>query len=307
MSLEQLYIDHGVEIAPEDHKHSRDGWINVVCPNCTDVASEGFHLGFNTNNSYFSCYHCGGLPIIKTISSLLSIRYDQAKDLIKKYDIKNSKVRRKKNFAKVNLHSFKLPSNTDIMNKAHRRYLKSRGFDPEYLEKEFGLLGTGPFSKLDKTEYKFRIIAPILWDGNTVSFQSRDYTEKQELRYLTCARNRELIHHKHILYGKNPMPYTRVKRGIIVEGITDVWRFGSMSYATFGIGYTIEQVNVIRKMFEEVVIIFDEEKRAQVKARKLYIDLLSRGVKVSNVVLNLDPGSLSQKKADKLLCKLKFI
>ena len=307
MSLEQLYIDYGIDIAPESHKHSRDGWINVVCPNCKDVASEGFHLGFNTNNSYFSCYHCGGLPTTKTISSLLNVRYNQAKELVKKYDVQNSKVRRKKSSVKVNVDSFELSSNTETMNKAHRRYLESRGFNAKHLEKEFGLLGTGPFSKLDNTEYKFRIIAPILWDRKIVSFQSRDYTEKQELRYLTCARNRELIHHKYILYGKNPMPYTRMKRGIIVEGITDVWRFGSMAYATFGIGYTIEQVNIIRKMFEEVVIIYDEEKRAQVKARKLYIDLLSRGIKVSKIILDSDPGSMSQKKADKLLKLLDFI
>lgn len=307
MSLEQLYIDYNIEIAPENHKHSRDGWINIACPNCKDVSSDGYHLGFNMNNGYFSCYHCGGLPISKVLSLLLNIPYYQIKELINLYDIRNSSFRKPSDSTKVNIHPFKLPSNVSMLTRAHHNYLKGRGFDSAYLEKEFGLLGTGPISTLDDIEYVFRIIAPIRWDDQIVSFQSRDYTEKQSLSYITCPRTREKIHHKYILYGRNPNPYIKMKKGIIVEGITDAWRFRGHAYATFGIGYTSKQVNVIRKMFEEVLVIFDEEKQAQEKARKLCIDLLSRGVKVSNTVFDRDPGSLSQKKADKLLHKLGFI
>lgn len=304
MGLEQLYNDYNIEIAPKGHKHNREGWLNTACPVCASESNIGYHLGFNVHGSYFTCYHCGGLPITKTIAQLTGSSFTQAQDLIKKYDIKNTKLRRTEAPVTINIKPLKFPTYTEKMGKAHKRYLEERGYNADYLEKEFGLLGTGPLSRLDGIEYKFRILAPIYWNGKLVSFQTRDYTKKHQLRYITCPKAREKIHHKHILYCKSNEP---AERGIIVEGIFDVWRFGEFGYSTFGIGYTPQQVRAIKKILKKVVVVFDPDKNAQKRAKELVKELLFAGIDAQNILLDKDPGDLTQKEANSLLKKLKFV
>ena len=160
------------------------------------------------------------------------------------------------------------------------------------------MLGTGPVSSLDGINYKFRIVTPIFWQGEQVSFQARDITNKSKLKYITCPKDRELIHHKHILYSSSVLPsYT----GIIVEGKTDVWRFGDSAYATFGIKYTPTQVRLIANMFKRVAVIFDDETQAIIQANKLVGELKFRGVDAWTVSIDGDPGSMKQSEADYLI------
>lgn len=312
MSLENLYIDYNISIAPQGHKHNRDGWINTKCPHCAGQSSDGYHLGYNLRGNYFSCYHCGGVGVEYTISALLTISKSQAIDLLNRYDVKRGGFFSRKDQSKtVNIYPFKFPNGTTHLNSVHKKYLKSRGFNPDLLEKKYGLMATGPLSYLSdgekkKIDYRFRIVVPIFWNKKVVSFQTRDYTEKTTLRYIACPKKREIIHHQHILYGKK-LPYAPPKRGIIVEGVTDVWRFLGFAFATFGISYTTKQLNIIRKLFDEVDIIYDPEKQAQDQARKLQIDLMTRGVKANNICLEKDPGDLSHSEAGKLLKDLKYI
>ena len=135
------------------------------------------------------------------------------------------------------------------------------------------------------------------WNGKIVSFQTRDYTEKQAIRYLACPMKREEVHHKHIVYTK---PNQSTKIGFAVEGITDVWRFYEHGFATFGIEYTSRQLREIADRYDKVFILFDPETQAQIKAEQLKKDLEFRNIKVMNIILNTDPGDLSQKEADDL-------
>ncbi len=305
MSLENLYIDYNIEIASDDDKHFRDGWVNVACPYCT--GNPGYHLGFNIDGRYFHCHRCGGHFIDETIAKLLNINRQAAQLIIKDYRISSKQNRAKivdtSTHQKVNIHSFKYPTHTGPMNDQQKRYLKHRGFDPNFLERKFGLLGTSPFSKLDNIPYKFRILAPIYWEGHEVSFQTRDWTGKQEMRYLACPKRRELINHQSIIYGRNK---SWQNEAICVEGITDVWRFVKNTFAIFGIAYTPEQVRLISKLFDRIFIAFDPEKQAQEQAIKLKKELNFRGVEVENIILDSDPGEMSQKEANYLLKQLKL-
>ncbi len=162
------------------------------------------------------------------------------------------------------------------------------------------------FSMLDKIPYGYRILAPIYWNEKIVSFQARDYSGKQDRRYLACPMVREVLHHKHILY-MNPKGSERI--GFCVEGIVDVWRFTRYAFATFGIEYTKEQIRNISKLYGQVFIIFDPETQAQLKALKLKAELEFRKIKVTNIILDSDPGDLKQEEADYLIKDLtrKFI
>jgi hypothetical protein len=180
--------------------------------------------------------------------------------------------------------------------------LEKRGFDPEYLEKEWNLLGTGPVSLLDNINYKHRIIIPFLWNNSQVSFDSRDITGKHTSKYMACPKNREQIPHKEILYGKQSK---WGNTGICVEGPTDVWRFGTRSFATSGIKYTNYQTRIIAKTFSRVAVCFDGgETQATNQARILIGELKFRGVDAFMVNIDGDPGSMKQSEADYLVKQL---
>src|SRR5690606_7407018 len=98
-----------------------------------------------------------------------------------------------------------------------------------------------------------------------VSFQARDITGRSEAKYLACPRERERIHHKHIVYGRG-LP-RRSRTLIVVEGPLDVWRLGGRAVATFGIKFTMEQVLTIADLADKFLVLYDAEPQAQEQAR----------------------------------------
>ena len=150
--------------------------------------------------------------------------------------------------------------------------------------------------------FKQRLVIPIYWNGRIVSFQTRDITDRSGVKYIACPKYREIIHHKHILYV-NPINWEIMKggRGVVVEGVTDVWKLGDFSIATFGIKYKMEQVRILAKHLKEIVIIYDFENQAQQQADVLIKQLEFRGVQVAKEKIENDPGSLSYDDAKHLM------
>ena len=279
-------------------KNISAGWIALKCPmpSCGDPSN---HMGYNLAAEYFSCWRCGKHPLQKVLTRLLKINEKEVYAIIREYGGTSHAHKLEPEAIRVGARRFKYPSSTDIMGTQHKNYLRSRNFNPRAIEKEWGVLGTGPIALLDEMNYKHRIVVPIYWDRQVVSFVSRDITNRHEKRYIVCPKAREVIHHKRILYGKQE-EWTRM--GIAVEGVTDVWRLGPKAFATFGIEYTIAQVNQIRKSFKRVCVLYDNEPQAQTKATKLIRDLQMYGVDAFGCcVLGCDPGDMNQDDADYLV------
>ncbi len=301
MDVLRLLQDHNVPHQVEGTKWNRPGWVNMECPFCT--GNPGLHLGITLDGTHGYCWRCGWKPVFKVLAKLLKIREGEARALARSYGGVSHTGHVE---AAVRVKAHKLPTDTGMMTKRQRIYLLQRKFDPEKLETEWGLLGTGPAAYLSTgdgerkhlIDFRFRILAPIIWDGQQVSFQARDYTNKNDLRYITCPKDRELIFHKHILYGKQEQWGTT---GICVEGITDVWRFGPKAFATFGIEYTREQMILIAKTFKRVWVAYDDDPQAIVQAGKLVGELLFRGIKAARVPIVGDPGGMDQREADLLV------
>lgn len=291
MDIIQIYKDFGVVYFTEGKKHCRPGWVNVECPFCK--GNFGYHLGFHIDDEYYVCYRCGWHPVVKTLSSLLRLNENEIYPIIKIYGAVLRKSEKKGVFKK----EFVFPSNTEPLSIRHKRYLEKRGYDPIQLEKEWKLMGTNVFSKLDGIDYKHRIIIPFYWNGQVVSFDSRDITGKTDKRYNACPKERELIEHKRIVYG-NQEKWSEY--GICVEGPTDVWRFGPKAFCTSGIKYTAKQLEIISLAFKRVFIVYDDDPQAVVQARKLKSELglrMGKG-KVERISIEGDPGSMKQSEAD---------
>jgi len=130
-----------------------------------------------------------------------------------------------------------------------------------------------------------------------VSFQTRDITGKSDLKYISCPKAREVIQHKHILYGKN---WNR-KVGIAVEGVTDVWRLGPAAFAVFGIEFLNQQVRQMAKLFKRVIVLFDDDPQAIRQAAILMEELKFRKVDAAQEIIKGDPGEMSPADADYLV------
>lgn len=243
----------------------QQGWVNIQCPCCGDRSNHG---GFNllVKETYYNCWRCGRKDIAK-IFKLLNIPLFELKN--KTHDTIIEKYQKKEKI------SFKLPGQE--LNAIGKKYLFNRGFDPDLIQKKYKIKQG---SHVDK-DWKFRIIIPIIYNDQIISFTSRDYSNKQNLRYKSCSENMEIISHKSILYNIDNCQDNYI---FVVEGIFDCWRLGDNCCSTFGLSYTKNQVNLLSK-YETIFIIFDNEKKAQEKAEKLGNELSGIGLKVFQITI----------------------
>lgn len=289
-NAEKFLLDFNIPFFKEG-KNVQKGWIAINCPFCSRDFSH--HGGFNPTKGFYTCWKCGFHPLKNVIHELTG---ESPIPIIKRYEtdrIKETSIK------KTPVEYVNLPGKN--LQPRHKNYLIKRGFDPDLLEKKYKLKGTDHTGGM----YKFRIIAPIFFQTDLVSFQSRDITNKQELRYKACAKEYEKIFHKDILYNIDNCTGDSV---IVTEGIVDVWRMGDDCCCTFGIGYRKQQVYLLSR-YKYIFIIFDTDDNgvAQEKAVKLAKELSLLGCIVENIVLDSgDVGDMSQFEAEYLKKQLIF-
>ncbi len=257
----RFVYDHGVETAPDGHPHNRQGWTNIECPFCS--GTHGYHLGYNDSAGYLFCWRCGYKTIYNTIDKLTQGDTKLVKILIEKY--KGFTPSSENETVSITTKQIcKLPVGTGKLEVQHKNYLRGRNFNPAQLARDFDLMGTSNMG-----DFKFRVLLPIYFNNKLVSYQGRDYTNKQSLRYKTCKKEDEVICHKDILFN-----YDNVKGKdiILVEGVYDVMRLGDNAVSCFGLSYTHEQVKLLSQ-FRNKYILFDNEEVAQNTARKLANEL----------------------------------
>jgi len=276
------YWDQGKNISP--------GWIGFQCPlNCGDLSNHG---GFEIETGRYTCWRCGTHWNVKAIAALTNTTFSKAKKILKKYS--SGDVNKKVNVDYSYKSKITFPSGTKQLTERAKTYLKNRNFDPDYLAREWGLMSTGNIG-----EYKFRILAPIYLNNKLISYQCRDITGKSGVSYLPCTIEESVYNFEYSLYG---IDKTKNRKCIVVEGITDVWRLGPGSVGTFGIKFTMKQISLLIKKFDEIVILFDPEDQAQEQADKLYHAL--RGYNKTVEILTLDsgdPGDLPDNEAKSIM------
>jgi len=286
--VEEFFRDYGVRNISEGHKHTRPGWINSPCPFCT--GNQGYHLGFNLSADFFRCWRCGFHSNVEVIREIAGVPWGKAKDLLREYYTGQRSVR---DYVRreAGADRLRFPPGTGEIGPPAIQYLTRRGFAWEEIRDTWGVKATGPIGP-----YRFRIIAPIRYHGRLVSYQGRDWTEKQTEKYKACAIEDEVIHHKEILYGIDEAEGRKV---ILVEGITDVWRLGPGTVAGFGIEMKQSQVLLLAEKFSEVYVMFDDDPQAIKKAEEIAYNLAMVGVETEICVIDGDPGALPEEKAIK--------
>jgi len=278
---------YGIQWTQEGSDSSPE-FVNISCPFCGD---EKEHGGFSLFDNYYHCWICKFHPLDKVIQVLTNCEYWESKKIIEEFsedDIRYSIIKQKK---KKPPRSLNLPAGAGELSRRHRKYLEKRDFNPDLIIDQYGVKGTDY-----KGAYSHRIIAPIFFNDRLVSYQGRDITNKAKLRYKVCAKDKELIHHKFLLYNIDKAVKKRV---LVVEGIFDVWRFGAGCVGTFGTSVLKEQIYLLSK-FDTVFILFDKEAGESAEKVALSLSGLNTQVEIIQLQESNDPAELSPKDANHL-------
>lgn len=276
--LEDYNIPHFTE-----GKNCAPGWINIQCPFHLDTN----HGGFNIRTGLYNCWKCGKSSIENVIQELLDINYYEAKNIKEEYEdsmIYKNQLNKEKLIPK----NIELPGGS--LQKMHIKYLRKRNFNPEYLVKKYGIKGTNFTGK-----FKYRIIIPIYYKYRLVSYQGRDVTDKQRLRYKALSKEESGFDLGTILYGIDDCKKDYIG---IVEGAFDRFRMGDDFVSCLTSNLTDKQIKLLSG-FKKVYFLFDPEKEAYMKAKKVSRQLCSLGVKSYIVSLddNRDPADLTDEEA----------
>lgn len=282
----KLLTDYSVPFNDEIAIHR--GYITVPCPFCSSTKGK-YHGAIHIHNNVYKCWKCSGRSLYDFVRTVTGQNWYV---LQKKY-ITTLTPYRTIPEEKERPSQIVLPPATGELNERAIKYLEKRGFDPYKIGSDYDLKSTNHLGP-----YNFRIIIPIYFQGEMVSYTSRDYTNRSDIRYLSCKTGHELIDHKTIVYGYDSVPDGHV---IVVEGPIDKWKMGINSVSTFGISFKNEQVNILNS-FKNVSILYDNEYAAQKQAEKLGNLLSGLGTSVDIITISdaKDPGALPLDEAESL-------
>ena len=277
IDIERLFADFSVPISLTVNA----GWLNTNCPYCADTKN---HLGFKIGEDYCNCWKCGSHNLEHTLKRILKLNSSEMINVLQQYrteDILRSMLNKKTPKSK------KLEFPEDKLNSRERKYLRGRGFNPDFLEQKYLLRSGGIVG-----DFSYRIIIPLILNGQLVSWTGRDITDNSELRYRTLEIEKSVVDPKTVLFNLDNAKNSMV---VVVEGPFDVLRMGDDFVCSFGTSMTEAQINLLAKRYKQIIFLFDPEEAAQKKAKRYAQQLasLGRSVDVVDSEMGKDPGDFS--------------
>jgi len=293
----QFEIPHWIE-----GKNVTRGWVNIRCPFCNDSSN---HCGIDPKTEKFSCWICGKSgSFIDLLIKLTGLSYNECKaiissgftsfqesttDFLRKVFSKNES-----GSAIVTKEQVNLPKEFELVTYDTKfplldSYLRRRNvLIDTVVEYNCGICRSG--------KYMNRLIIPVIYKGEIVSFQAADLTGFARIKYIGAPKPYEVNNY---LYNYDQIE----RRMIVVEGILDTWRVGEEAVAAFTCALTENQKRLIlEKDLEELYICFDGEGIAYFKSRKEANDFSTIPiVETINLPLGEDPDSLGKEKIYKLI------
>lgn len=250
-----------------EHHHSGRGWVSVDCPKCSPRSGR-FRLGFEVATGRANCWACGSTDSVVALSTICYLTLREAADILHRHI---RQVRQEP----ASLGRLILPQ-ANVLLSPHKKYLLSRGFDPDEISTLWMVKGIGLHPRLG-----WRLLIPMCDRyGQVVSWTTRSIGCNNPRRYISASQSEESVSHKDILYGAHLARHSIV----IVEGPLDVWAIGPGAVATCGIAFTQRQLSEMIK-YPIRVICFDAEASAQKRAGELCRHLSAFSGIVENVVL----------------------
>jgi hypothetical protein len=289
MTPAELLRELSIHTAPAGHHHSRPGWAQMDCPYCTPE-SRHYRLGFNLRGGWFSCWLCKTLPLVPTLARLTGREYGELKRLTVGMETDRGQPLARE----VLTGELKLPPGRGKLKKIHRKFLRSRGFDPDQIAEDWNVEGISELGG----RYAWSLFIPVHLGRQVVSWTTRVVGEGAgRPRYDTAPQDSEAYPAKRLLYGEEKCGNVVM----VVEGPLDVWALGPGAVCTMGAAISRAQIARLVK-FPKRYICLDAEPDAQRVARKLERELDAFDGETYNVILSSgkDPSRVSQKELKQL-------
>lgn len=300
MNFIKLFRDYNIEIQQDKNGE----WVNIDCPYCDKKGH--YNLGFNNIGNNYHCWKSlHNYPLTKVLSDILSISQNEVREILKDYN-GGVNIIKKEKFSKVKY--LELP--TDTFTKAEKKYLRERNFNPGYLYKKYHIVGGG----IDG-DWKFRIIIPIYFNGQLISWTGRSILPKGKLQELKIPRYKNLSNEKSLKNIKElffNLDNCKSDSVVLTEGAFDVLRFDGNAICSMGTELTESQIKLLQERFKKVFILFDNEIPAQAKARKFGLQLSAIGMDVEIVDAfsdfgKNDMGECSREEIEKIKKELNIL
>jgi hypothetical protein len=255
MDIAELLTARGIETQGAGHKHGRDGWLQIDCPQC-GRGSDKFHLGINTSNGAANCWQCGPHRLSHVLAAATGATRAEAGGWLAGLRLRPGRA------PTPHTGRLVLPGGrVDLLDSIqHVDYLTGRGLDAAALASLWHLEAI----HLSGGGLSWRVFIPIHRHGEIVSWTTRSIAADHPQRYKSAAATQEAIPHRSLLYGED---YAR-HAIIVVEGPVDVWAIGPGAVATCGLSYTPAQV-LRMAAYPVRVICFDSTQAAQRRADTL--------------------------------------
>jgi DNA primase len=186
---------------------------------------------------------------------------------------------------------------------AFTEYALAKGYEKEILEKSgISIFPENSPSGIDR--FRERVIFPIhSFSGRVLGFGARILKSNVKIAKYLNSPETEIYHKSNVLYGLNQskQAISRENLCLMVEGYMDVISLHQSGIenvvASSGTALTTEQIKLIKRLTENVTILFDGD-AAGIKASFRSIDmLLSEGMNIRVVLFpdGDDPDSFARK------------
>lgn len=230
------------------------GWVGIQCvyPGCDDHSN---HLGINLGSGVHTCWKCGqkGGPA-QLVKLLEHCSWGAAKRIVGQYSTEDGYIPPDayQGNARRATGAFMLPKTaTAKLPGPHQRYLEGRGFNVEYLQRNYDVMACYTTGR-----YRHRVIIPMYLNGVLVNFQARDITGRAARKYLMAPNEDALVPGDKLLYGLD-----RAGESVaLVEGVMDVWRIGAGGVAVLGTKLTEEKLSLLPQHgVQRVFVVYDQD------------------------------------------------
>lgn len=288
MEITEILTELKISFVTEgQHRHCRNGWINFDCPFCGKDTNK-FHMGYSISGGYTNCWRCGSHSLISSLIEHTGLSKQTIEKLLDGLPLVTTS---KKDEPEYKRNEVLLPKGLEDLSTPHKRYLKSRGFDIEEIQRLWKIQGISIAPKLS-----WRIFIPIFYHGEIVSWTTRSISDDVERRYIDAGTNEERMKSTDLLYGEDFVRHAVV----ICEGPLDAWKIGPGAVAITGLSFTPKQMSKMVR-YPVRAVCFDNEVPAQKRANHLVDQLSIYPGTTYNIQLDSkDAGCATKKEIQKI-------
>lgn len=289
---EKFLSDAGISFKTKGENVPRDA-VNICCFYCGD-SGKRYHLVINKHKPFSACWVCGKyVPTVELVKDILKCSWADArkivygdKHILFGYDDeifdrpKRAKICRLPKYVRPVLENV---SKYDTIRENAKQYLFfKRNISVQRVEQFNLCYGYGG-------EQAYRIVIPMYFGGQLMTYTGRDFTDRSGLRYKACETENCVLLPTEFLYGLDEF---EGHKAIVVEGAFDRIVMGNGAMAASTNKLSPKQKSMLCNLdLEELVFVLDPDAFDKAEELAEYFRPVVNRVKAVQLVRD-NPNSL---------------